>query len=132
MGSTSITATPSIEVRANCIVLARDRDGELAARKRFGVHRRTLHPAKTHEPPEELAVEPVPVGLALEVLLEQPDLLDDRLLVQRDEDVRSTQVAIVLRDLVLEDEMVAKRVPRQLGRQPMILMEVVPRVREDD
>ena len=57
-------------------------------------------------------------------------LLDD-VLLQGHEDVRHTEVAVVLGDLVLENEVVAKRVPRELAREPMVLMKVGPGVRED-
>ena len=48
------------------------------------------------------------------------------------EDVRAAEVAVVLRDLVLEDQVVAERVPGQLADEPVVLVEVVPRVREDE
>ena len=41
------------------------------------------------------------------------------------------EVAVVLRDLVLEDQVVAPRVPRELADEPVILVEVVAGVRED-
>ena len=44
---------------------------------------------------------------------------------QRDEDVRPPEVAVDLGDLVLEDQVVPERVPSELAREPVILMEVV-------
>ena len=49
-----------------------------------------------------------------EVLLEQRELLVHDRLRQRDEDVRPAEVAVVLRDFVLEDQVAPERVPRQL------------------
>ena len=66
------------------------------------------------------------------VLAKQPELLLDERLVERDEDVRTAEIAVVLRDLVLEDQVVAERVPRELAGEPVVLVEVVPRVREDE
>ena len=42
------------------------------------------------------------------------------------------EVAVDLRNLVLEDQVVAERVPRQLAGEPVILVEVVPGVREHE
>ena len=47
------------------------------------------------------------------------------------EDVRRAEVAVVLRDLVLEDQVVAERVPRQLRSQAVVLMQIRAAVRED-
>ena len=49
-----------------------------------------------------------------------------------DEDVRHAEVAVKLRDLVLKNQMVAESVPRELASEPVILMEVVTSVREDE
>ena len=51
-------------------------------------------------------------------------------LVERDEDVRRAEIAVVLRDLELEDQVVAEGVPGQLGDEPVILVEVRAGVRE--
>ena len=71
-------------------------------------------------------------GLTREMLLEQRQLLLGDRRGQRHEEVRPAEVAVDLRDLVLEDQVVAERVPRQLAGEAMVLMEVVPRVREDE
>src|SRR4029450_6181933 len=46
------------------------------------------------------------------------------------ESMRRPQVAVVLGDLVLEDEVVTPRVPRQVGHQPVVLVPVVAVVGE--
>ena len=106
---------------------------ELAAVERLRVpaRRARLGPAQAHEPEEELLVEPVLFALARERLSQQARLLACELLRHRDEDVRRAEVAVVLRDLVLEDQVVAPGVPRQLAHEAVILVQVVPRVRED-
>ena len=55
----------------------------------------------------------------------------DDLLVEWDENVGRAEIAVVLGDLVLEDQVVAKRVPCELAGEPVILMEVGASVRED-
>ena len=52
-------------------------------------------------------------------------------IVEMDEDVGGAQVAVVLGNLVLEDEMVAKRVPGELRCESVILVPIVAVVRED-
>ena len=51
------------------------------------------------------------------------DLLVGRFLVQAHEEVRRAEVAVVLGDLELEDQVVAKGVPGELGDEAMVLVE---------
>ena len=53
----------------------------------------------------------------------------DRLL-QRKEEVGLAQIAVVLGDLVLQDQVVSERVPGQVGDQAVVLMPVVAVVSE--
>ena len=62
-----------------------------------------LHAAEAHEAAEEVVGEPVLDALGGEVLQQQLDLPARRRLVERHEHVRRAEVAVVLRDLVLED-----------------------------
>ena len=71
-------------------------------------------------------------GLCGEMLLEQRQLPLDDLRRERHEHVRPPQVAVELRDLVLEDQVVAEGVPRQLAGESVILVEVVIGVRQDE
>ena len=96
------------------------------------VGRNGLHPAQAHQPEERLAVEPVLAGLGREVLLEQRQLPLHDLRRERHEHVRPPEVAVELRDLVLEDQVVAEGVPRQLAGESVILVEVVTGVGEDE
>ena len=71
--------------------------------------------------------------LGREVLLEQRELLARRSpAVSGTNTFGRAEVAVDLRDLVLEDQVVAERVPRQLAREPVILVEVVAGVREHE
>ena len=47
------------------------------------------------------------------------------------EEVRCSHIPIVLDDLILQNQMAAESVPRQLRDQPVILMEILTVVRED-
>src|SRR3981081_1841749 len=45
--------------------------------------------------------------------------------------VRRSQIAIILGNLVFQDQMIAKRVPCQFADHPVVLVQVVPVVRQD-
>src|SRR5262249_36477447 len=49
-----------------------------------------------------------------------------------DEEIRRSQVPLVLGDLVLEDQVVAERVPGELGHQPVVLVEIFATVGQDE
>ena len=51
---------------------------------------------------------------------------------QRHEQVRPSDVAIVLRDLVFQNQMVSKCVPRKFGDQPVVLVGIAAPVGEDE
>ena len=75
---------------------------------------------------EELLVEPVLAVLAREVVARADASFSSTSdSSSGDEDVRRAEVAVVLRDLVLEDGVIAKRVPRQLAGETVILVQVV-------
>src|SRR5262249_60651339 len=69
--------------------------------------------------------------LADEVLGEEAELPLDVLGAERDVEIGRPEVAVVLGDLVLEDEVVAEGVPGQLTGQAVVLMEVAARVGQD-
>ena len=58
------------------------------------------------------------------VLTEQPQLVVSDFVAQGHEDVGRPHIAVILGDLVLEDEMVAERVPCELAGKAMVLVEV--------
>ena len=111
-----------------------DRQAELAAVERLGqaARRVRLDPPEAQQRAERSLVEPLAAVLGPVALLEDPDLLGDDGFGSVDEDVRRTEVAVELRDLVLEDQVVAERVPGQLAGEPVVLVRVVAVVREDD
>src|SRR6266851_10090661 len=51
--------------------------------------------------------------------------------VQPDKEIRCAQVTIVLGNLVFQDQVTAKRVPSQFTDHPVILMQIVAVVRQD-
>ena len=50
--------------------------------------------------------------------------------IERHEAVGRAEIAIELRDLVLEDQMIAERVPGEIGQHPVVLMAIVAIVRQ--
>ena len=92
-----------------------------------------LDAAHGHQPGERLGPEPVLVVLGAEVLHDQLDLaFGDGLGGASTNRFGLAEVALVLRDLVLGDEVVAERVPRQLGDRAVVLVLVVAVVAQHD
>ena len=88
--------------------------GQLPAGERLRVARRGLHPAKPQQPAEELLVEPVLRRLARVVLARsESSFSSTSSSVSGTKTFGRAEVAVVLRDLVLEDQVVAERVPRR-------------------
>src|SRR5262245_3653954 len=99
--------------------------GEARRRVRF-------HPAYAEDGQEEILREPTPITLCLKVTEHQLDLPLGDSLAETEENIGRSEVAVVLRELVLEDEVISERVPRQFGREPMVLMAVVRVMGEDE
>src|SRR5262249_12370840 len=83
-----------------------------------------LDPAQTHERPERVPVEPLVAGLRRKRTHQVLDLAPRDALREGDVDIRRAEVPVVLRDLVLEDQVVAEGVSRELRKQPVILVGV--------
>ena len=49
-----------------------------------------------------------------------------------DEDVGLAEIAVVFRNLVFEDQLVSERIPGQLADKTVILVQIVPRMRQDE
>src|SRR6185503_15479699 len=81
---------------------------------------------------EELFGEPALSALALERVENVAHLPPADLVVQVNEQVRRAEVSVELRDLVLEDHVVPKRLPGELRDQPVILMPILPVMGEDE
>src|SRR5438093_1922182 len=109
-----------------------DLQDDLSAVERLGVAPLRLDPAQPQERRERVRGEPVVVLLRLETVHEDPDLLLAGRLVELNEEIGVADVAVVLHDFVLEDQVIPVRIPRQLGHQAMVLVELVAIRREDD
>ena len=59
-------------------------------------------------------------------------LRSDNAAIEGQKAIRRTQIAIVFRDLVLEDQLIAEGVSGQLGDSPVVLMEILAMVREHE
>src|ERR1041385_1171316 len=81
---------------------------------------------------EGLGAEPTFAGLGGVVAENEVDLAARGGLVERYGEVGVAEVALVLGDLVLEDQVVAKRRPGQLGDQRVVLVEIGAMVGEHD
>jgi len=90
-----------------------------------------LDSTNPEEGPKGFFSEPRPFPLAGETIENLLNLSLGGCFIQADEKVGRTQVTIVLRDLILQNEMVSERVPGELGDQAMILVQVHPIVSED-
>src|SRR5690606_26721549 len=107
---------------------------DLARDERLGTaaRRPALDAAQMHRCTEGLGPEPTLRLLRREAAHQVVDLATRDGRRERHEEVWPTQVAFVLRDLVLEDQVVAERLPSELGDQTMVLVTIVERVREHD
>ena len=66
------------------------------------------------------------------MLVEEADLPLHELDRQLDVCVRAPEVSVPFRDFVLEHQVVAEGVPGQFAEEPVILVQVVPRVRQHE
>ena len=100
---------------------------QLAAMESLGVAApgNAFHSPQAHESKKCFLLEPTLCVLRLESIHDVTDLLLVNFLLERHEEVRLSQVSVVFRNLVFHDEVIAKRVPGQLANDPMILMQIV-------
>src|SRR5690606_7648431 len=105
----------------------------LAHHECFGVtlRRPALHSPQTSKPAKRSGLEPVFRALRPEMLREQFDLALERCGGQRHVVTGPAWIAVPFGNLVLKDEMVAKRIPGQLGNLAMVLMGIIQPVRKD-
>src|SRR5271165_3543243 len=106
----------------------------LAAIEGLGISCRRVgfHPAEPQDRKKGLFVEPLLLALRVEAVDDDLDLAGAGRFFQRNEEVGGTQVTVVLRDLVLQDQVVAKRIPGEVGDQAVVLVPVVAVVSEDE
>ena len=93
--------------------------------------RRRFDPSEPHEPAEGVAREPPLPKLRLEGRGEVFRLQLAHRVVERHIAIRRPEVAVIFGQLVLEDEVIPKRVPGQLREEAVILMAVASIMGED-
>ena len=81
--------------------------------------------ADAHQGQKSFPVEPVFVLLTFKTLQENVDFFSGLFLRQVAEAVWNAQVAVVFRDLVLQDQVIAERIPGQVRKKAVILVAVV-------
>src|SRR5664280_103336 len=91
-----------------------------------------LDAAQAHETLESLRLEPASLPLTGECPRQDVDLLAGHIGWQADKEVGRDEVALVLGNLVLPDEVVTESLPGDLSQQSVILMEVISPGREHD
>jgi hypothetical protein len=82
------------------------------------------NPAQSSHRKKRIVTEPGPLSLARKMPTNYFDFPPDLLKRQGHEQDGIPKVPIVLRDFILEDEMVTEGIMRQLGNQPVILMSI--------
>ncbi len=80
---------------------------------------------------EGLSGKPLPASLAGKFIHKITDLFVAYGLSQRNKDIRLPEISVILRNFKFEYLMMTKGIPRQVRYHSMILMQVVPIVRED-
>src|SRR5438105_9934096 len=71
------------------------------------------------------------VSLARKGFENDVDLSSARGFVKRDKEIWRSEIAIIFRDLVFENQMASKSIPRQFRYQTMILVKIVAVMRQD-
>src|SRR5690606_20198850 len=91
-----------------------------------------FHTPEPRHPSEQFRIEPVLAALRPEMPHEKGDLVLQDPRLQRKVEVRLAEVAIPLRDLVLQDEVIAEHVPYDPVELAVILVSVFRPVNEND
>src|SRR6185437_1031815 len=99
-------------------------DDRFRTRERLGVGRPAFHAAQSRQAEENLVVPPVTSALGREALVQQFYLPAGRLGGQRDVHRGTADVAVPLRDLVGQVELITENGGNDLGDGPVILMRV--------
>lgn len=94
--------------------------------------RPAFHASQTCESTKRLGIEPIFGALCTEVLFQQLDLPVESCRSDRYVQIRAPNVAVPLWYLILENEVIAERVPGELGHLAMVLMSVVPFVGQNN
>ena len=94
--------------------------------------RPALHAAQPGKSAKCLVIEPVLPSLCAEMCDEKVDLALQNLGRQRDIEIGLTEVAIPFGNLIFENDVVAKRRPGMAADLPVVLMQVVAAVGENE
>jgi len=100
----------------------------------FGIPTRriTLHPAYAHQAKKGLTLEPAFRLLRLKRHKQIIDFCSVLFGVQWYKKIWPPKIPIIFRNLILENQMIPKRIPRKTGDLPMILVCVTTPMSEDD
>src|SRR5579863_1647187 len=90
-----------------------------------------FHSANAHQPEKRIPVKPALRLLRLECLEQIVNLLFVQRSFDRHVDIGTSEITVILWDLIFEDQMIPEGVPRQLGEQPMILVRISAPMRKD-
>jgi len=90
-----------------------------------------FHAAKPHERAEEVFGKPLTPMLRGKVLMKMLHFASDKILAQLDENAWLAKIAIKLRNLELENQVISKGIPCELGHETVILMRITSIMRED-
>ena len=71
------------------------------------------------------------VGLSPEILLQEGNFGLGNFIFERNEGIRLGQIAIELGNFVFENQMIAKRIPGEVGKNAMVLMPIITEMSED-
>ena len=123
---------PVTSTRMPSSALRRDDDFWSVERLSVSRGRGALEPAQAHQPAKRLRVVPVLSRLGREVTKHEIELAIDHVVFERNVQIWAPEVAVPLRDLVLEDQVIAERVPRELAGEAMVLVPVIARVGEHE
>jgi hypothetical protein len=91
----------------------------------------TFHPAQPHEGEEGLLLEPALAVLGLEGIHDVANLCLVHFWRKRHEQAWLSQVTVIFRDLVLQDQVISKCIPGQFADQTMVLMRIFSAMSED-
>jgi len=91
-----------------------------------------FHAANAHEPEKSVLGEPLLIALRTKALHQEAHFARRGLRVQRDKEIGSSKVAIVLGNFVFQNEMIPPGVPNELIEDAVVLMQVMTGMGEND
>src|SRR5579862_795672 len=115
------------------VVVGADLQSQLASIKSLGISagRVALHPAQSHERVKRFRLEPSLIVLRPKGLHDGVNFFLAGGSVERHKNRGLSHVAVILGNLVFENQVIAKRVPSQFRQQAMILVSILASVSEN-